>query len=521
MEAQEVGNGRPGWEASVLNPTIFHRPQASVVSIRDPKTYQLLPAPNSKAGRNQSGQPVDHGMETADNMHAQAFSDFSQTVPILTEYSKDQISSLLQEKTITSTASLDSSQAINPGVNNALASSSQTVSSLTIDSTQCPLGAKDSTSKEPTTSEPWTNNVPLRGAVASGSIWRPDVYVDAFVPDSFLAINQSRAVPIFSTPLEGVNFPQYILTFAGTHLLSAVKELKQYPSFSGKIPMISIREIDPENYGQHLSDCMALDLKAQAPEMRSYDLFGVQLVRVDPLMPKYRVHVPGIREGTPQIALGNTVLLRQLVYDHNTGLPLGMDVWLACGGFGRNIAAPGFTGYVLHAVVIAIDKKAETLIIRADQFLPLLLKCNVSFVIPSGLIQSLHRAVLSIAQEFSEHHASTLTSTENRMWLRRMLFPQDADGILQNELPPGVFAQEWVDQSLNYEQRVRDHQIFFFQISDVSIESCRCHSEHEAPYRIPHSWATRHRQNQNNLRGRQSIGQGSEISRFYFTLRTV
>ncbi len=468
MEAQEARDGPHGWEASVLNATIFRRPQApaqaSGVSIRDPKSYQLLITPTSAAGWNQSGQRGDRGMDTTDNMDAQAFSDFSQTAPILTEYSKDRISSTAQEKTAKSTASLNTSQAINPEANNALASSPlaispQKISPLAIDSTQSTIGPKDYMSKEPTTSELRTNDALLGGIVASGSKWRPDVYVNAFIPDSFLAINQSRAMPVFSAPLEGVNFPQYILTFAGTQLLSAVKELKQDPSFSGKIPMMPIREIDPKNYGQHLLDCMALDLKAQAPEMRSYDLFGVQLVSVDPSVPTYQVHVPGIREGTPQIALGNTVLLRQLVFDPNTGLPLGMDIWLAWGGFARNITAPGFTGYVLHAVVVTIDKKAETLIIRANHFIPELLRCNVSFVISSGLIQSLHRAVLSVAQEFSEHHTSTLVSAENRTWLQRMLFPQDADGILQNELPPGVFAQEWVDQSLNYEQRVRDHHI--------------------------------------------------------------
>lgn len=464
MEAQKARDEPHGWEASVQNTTLFQRPQASVVSIRDPKSHQLSITPTSAAGWNQSGQRVDRGRDTDHNMDAQAFSDFSQTAPILTEESTDRISSRVHEKAATSTAPLNTSQAINPEVDKALGSSSlsinpQKTTPLAIDSTQATIGPQDHMSKEPTTTELRTRDPLVGGTVADGSKWRPDAYVNAFIPDSFLAINQSRATPVFSAPLEGVNFPQYIQTFAGTHLLSPVKELKQDPSFSGKIPMMSIGQIDSNNYGQHLLDCMALDLKAQAPEMRSYDLFGVQLVCVDPSVPTYQVHVPGIREGTPQIALGNTVLLRQLLFDPNTGLPLGMDIWLAWGGFARNIRAPGFTGYVLHAVVVAIDKKAETLIIRANGFVPELLRCNVSFVISSGLIQSLHRAVLSVAQEFAEHHGGTSVSAATRSWLQRMLFPQDADGILQTELPPGVFAQEWVDQSLNYEQRVRDHHI--------------------------------------------------------------
>ncbi len=188
-------------------------------------------------------------------------------------------------------------------------------------------------------------------------------------------------------------------------------------------------------------------------------LFGIPLLPMNPAVPSCRVHVVGIREGTPNVALGDTVLLRQLVIDPITGLPKDMDAWIADNGVVRGIRAPGFTGYEIQAVVLQIGKKFETWVVRASEFLPELPICNVSFVFPSRLTKSLQRAITSVAQELSEHLSSISTSFAKRAWLPRMLFPMGADGTLQSELPPAGFELEWFDQSLNYEQRLRNNRI--------------------------------------------------------------
>jgi len=42
----------------------------------------------------------------------------------------------------------------------------------------------------------------------------------------------------------------------------------------------------------------------------------------------------------------------------------------------------------------------------------------------------------------------------DREWVRRMLFPEQSDGVVQLGLPQGVFSGRWFDQGLNYEQMV-------------------------------------------------------------------
>ena len=336
--------------------------------------------------------------------------------------------------------------------------------------------------------------------VISGPTWKPDIYIDAFVPESYLAINRSAAIPIDSTPLEGVNFPSYVASFAGTHLLSSLQEVQQAPAFGGKRPMRPIEELNAEYYGEHFNDCLALDLAARIPELQNYSLFGVLVIPVeptstDPIPNIHRLQVPGIREGTPQVALGDSILLRQLIIDPITHLPQNMNLWLKNDGIARGIYAPGFTGYQISSVVVAIDRKDETLLVRADGFIPGFHKCNISFVVSTRVVKALQRAVVDINQGLPLQQPIAVASVHERAWLQRMLFPLDADGTIQHGLPSGVFSQTWFDESLNYEQMVRCSCPSFLPKSNISIESGRCGPRQTASNPNPYSRTSWHREN--------------------------
>ena len=309
--------------------------------------------------------------------------------------------------------------------------------------------------KEPIRDRSETKDAASEKAVVGASAWKPDIHVESFVPDSFQGVNQSIAIPIPSRPLEVLSFPGYTSTFAGTCLLTPIDESRGAHSFSGNWPMKSIEELCPENYRQHLTDCVGLDRKAQAPVLRTYDLFGVLLAPVDASHEIHKLQVPGIREGTPRVALGDTVLLRQLVLDRITGLPQYMSEWFADEGYAKGIPAPGFTGYELSAVVVAVNRRYEELFIRATGLVPTIPPvCNVSFVPSPRQARALQRAVIDIDHEISQQLPTALADTRNRSWLEYMLFPRDTDGHLQTSLPSGVFERDWFDQDMNYEQMV-------------------------------------------------------------------
>ena len=343
-----------------------------------------------------------------------------------------------------------------------------------------------------------TSNGTKRAQKASS--WRPDIYAHAFVSDRLTSINQSLAALIKTPDIENINYEQYVSSFAGSLFLRPLRRPEFLQSGIRK-HHLSLEQLISDDYTEYFENCFSLDLEARLPEIRSYDLFGVTLETGDNVL--YSLKVPGIKEGTPNVDFGDTVMLRELVLDSHTNLPLGMDAWLAPGGgFQRGEVAPGFTGFQISAVVHGIDKANETIFLQAmglQTFGRVI--CNVSFVVQTRFIESFQRAIKDIGQELKKHidyektnmtHATvenshypssslasncsqslqsedplpvapTGISTENaraqpssvrRSWLQRVLFPLEQYGILQRDLPSGKFSQNWFDKDLNYEQKV-------------------------------------------------------------------
>ena len=295
--------------------------------------------------------------------------------------------------------------------------------------------------------------------------WRPDIFVHAFVPKSLTAINDSPAYLDKTITGKGVDFEAYTSTFAVTRFLPASVEPSSWQA--SLTPIVDrLDHLSSVNYGQYFRDCLLLDLEAQGPELRSYDLFKVLLETLH-MGHIYRLKVPGLREGTPSVNLGDFILLRQLILDPLTRLPEGMDAWLAPGGgCSRGEPAPGFTKVQIRALVTAVDKTNESLIIDVNgRITPGMPVCNVSFIAQPSLVESLHRAVEDVSQELSNQpNTATVTSVEtsrnlsseriHQNWLRFMLFPLEANGLQLTTLPSATFSQTWFDTGLNYEQKV-------------------------------------------------------------------
>ncbi|KAL8774581.1 MAG: hypothetical protein Q9209_000954 [Squamulea sp. 1 TL-2023] len=230
------------------------------------------------------------------------------------------------------------------------------------------------------------------------SRWKPDIYAQAYIPEAFIAVNASPAILLTSTPVPAIDFIAYTATFAGSLLLPALTSL-QIPTLDGGSSVSSINNLKIDNYGQHQSDCLVLDLEAQVPEIRTYDMFGVQLDVVDRAQETYSLQVPGLLENAPRIAFGDNIMVRQLVMDPSTKLPLAAP-------------ASGSTGFQISAVVVAIHRPNETIHLRINGFTPHLLKCNISFIVQTRLIKSLQRAVgdIATALQASQKYPNVLLS---------------------------------------------------------------------------------------------------------------
>ncbi|KAL8992091.1 MAG: hypothetical protein Q9169_007381 [Polycauliona sp. 2 TL-2023] len=232
------------------------------------------------------------------------------------------------------------------------------------------------------------------------SRWKPDIYAHAYIPEAFLAVNASPAILLTSNPVPAIDFAAYTATFAGSLLLPPLLSL-QIPAYDGASPVDSVTSLQIDNYFQHQSDCLVLDLEAQVPEIRTYDMFGVHLDVVDRALETYSLHVPGLLENAPRVAFSDNIMVRQLVMDPSTKLPLVAP-------------ASGSTGFQISAVVVAIHRPKEILHLRINGFTPHLLKCNISFIVQTRWIKSLQRAVgdMAAALKTSQKHQSVIVSAE-------------------------------------------------------------------------------------------------------------
>ncbi|KAI9881504.1 MAG: hypothetical protein M1830_000067 [Pleopsidium flavum] len=352
------------------------------------------------------------------------------------------------------------------------------------------------------------NGTTLRAPGTRVGQWMPDVYAKTYVPESLIAINRSAATFVPSKPVDGLDLQAYMSTFAGSQFLLPHPLSPPLRAQSGDNVARLPDRLSPENYTVHFEECLELELEAQIVKHCSYDMFRATVRQHDLTHQLYSLVVPGLRENTPRVVLGDVVMLRQLRLDPSTMLPRKMSVWMgAGGGRQRGEPAPGFTGFQHCAVVWGIDKVRETLLLRIDGLPSEPLVFNISFLVQPNFMQALQRAVSaihSVLREGHELHASydsrgayqdnsadvaslaqraTHISSQSKMravslpgsasgassgvspaylrpdrgdsssqWMRCRLFPTETDGLPQTELPNGIFKQNWYDKDLNYEQ---------------------------------------------------------------------
>lgn len=95
----------------------------------------------------------------------------------------------------------------------------------------------------------------------------------------------------------------------------------------------------------------------------------------------YRFIIPGIRENSPRVDLGDTVLVRPWICINPEGLVEAAKSWYAAGGAKCGTFAPAFSGVEYRAVVWGLQRSKEEVVLRLDGFLPSSNRnCNLIFI---------------------------------------------------------------------------------------------------------------------------------------------
>ena len=288
-----------------------------------------------------------------------------------------------------------------------------------------------------------TTQVGPRRAENDLNVTSLDINASLYIPQWLKAINESYSRAVYCKPLSKIDYAHYISRYAGSDLLVPLKDRALIQDHVFEDP----EELSTTTYTAHFSFALRYEYGAQSAHLQTLRLYNVPLQVHDASQDLHFLTVPGLREHSPRIDLGDTVRVRPLIKDPNA--IQNTIAWHRFGP-GHNQIAPAFTGYEYHAQVWGVSRAKEQVLLRIDGCFAahggaLAVAVNVIFLLQQHQQTSLYRAIESATRSLAAKLAST--------WTKRMLFPDASYGFVQKTLPKGRFDLQWHDDLLNYEQQ--------------------------------------------------------------------
>ncbi|QDS68531.1 hypothetical protein FKW77_010898 [Venturia effusa] len=292
-----------------------------------------------------------------------------------------------------------------------------------------------------------------------------DVYASSFVPQWLKDIHEAPAQLVYTTPNDfEVQFAEYTSTFAGSSLLGdGVLSLKDQsavhmptPPSIGKTTYVLPQ---PTSYRRLFHKALADEFRSLQISQKRFNLSRVSFntVDVDRASGSFvtaQLTVPGLRENSPFVRLGDVVQIRPLRLDH-MGQPVGFQQ--APGHAAFYFRVPGWDGTEFQAVVSGINRPSEIISLTIGN--PAELEpysrgsMNVSFPIRDNWATSQYIAV---------QDAQNLVSADDAQesWSRKMLFPDPTDGCIQRSLNSAKSKINCFNKLLNFEQLKAVNAVF-------------------------------------------------------------
>ena len=283
-----------------------------------------------------------------------------------------------------------------------------------------------------------------------------DVHAKNFIPLWLRAVSESKAIPKSCCPLPTINYGSYISEFAGSRVLSPLDPPPLPPI--NKVPVIkstSPDSLDRNGFYDYFFECLQNEIAAQGDDLLTLTLYGINFSKDSNSVECYKVQIPGLREHSPRIELGDIVLVRRVCPLRTPPVQQlleSVEQWYTPGGGkDQGLAAPNFLGQEHHAVVYGLNRAKEDVLLRIDglQGIPRQGICNLAFIVQEHRVTPLWRSIAIITEELHAWPQGRVKSD----WIGQMLFPEPKDSTMQTKLPKGVFGWQPFDPELNYEQK--------------------------------------------------------------------
>ncbi|KAH7408046.1 P-loop containing nucleoside triphosphate hydrolase protein [Cadophora sp. MPI-SDFR-AT-0126] len=307
-----------------------------------------------------------------------------------------------------------------------------------------------------------------------------NVFARPFVSEALLVINELNGQIFDTAGVKEINFEIYVGRCLGWDFLPIIPRPITPPVLaSSDLASLELTDaLTDRSYEYYFRAHLEAEIESQKAENETYALYEHDIQ--NPTVNQHgcttcSIRIPGLRENSPYIEEDDIIQLRELIYDRYNRL-LGMDSELA----------PGWTGIIYNARVLAVQRKHNILVIRIDDsphirgWIRSSPRFNIQFPVPMKRYQPM-KDVLPIIQEVLKQanrarypiagrsanqpftsYSKPSTDAGNNFkvtnppitpWIQSMLFPVESDCDTQTKLNPGRFKQAFFDNQLNWEQK--------------------------------------------------------------------
>ena len=271
-----------------------------------------------------------------------------------------------------------------------------------------------------------------------------DIYAPIYVPVWLRAVNDSVATTINCPPLRHQDLNAYVRTFTGSDFITDQSTVT-FPDITTVPQPWQVFDLCPRNYYKYFAKSLQNEIASQATELRTFFLYDVLLELEDHKQQLFRLSVPGLRENSPLLELGDVLRIRSIPSMANNTVIVHAQAWYDSGANVRGITAPGFDGLEYQAVVWAMAKTKEQVLLRLNNPTTFSRKVNVVFLVQEKRWFPPFRSLKPMSDG--------LAPLEEENWLRHTLFPKPHDAIIQTTLNKGTFNIPWYNTTLNFEQQ--------------------------------------------------------------------
>lgn len=279
-----------------------------------------------------------------------------------------------------------------------------------------------------------------------------DVYARPYVPQHLIQANHAPA-QIITTPIPSAE--EFSVLKHLESLFRPSRPQLPLPNLDGyhRPSLLRAQTLIPEFYENYFEIVLDTEYQAHIRELKTYDMYDVSLhlTWANQGFSTCELRIPGLRENSPAIAVGDVISLRQLMFiKANTPVVQGHVQYNAVvQGLSRTLE-------LVQLGVVGLDLQSMRFNVMFQPNYRRFhdMRMAVALIQQSLTIPSRSPEPIEIPETIERTLPSSFeTSEEKRPWMMRMLFPEPFDGEAQTMLNRANASRKLYDPALNFEQQ--------------------------------------------------------------------